>query len=201
VKTIVRRAAAVVTSVGLLGLAFAAPQLRHLERLADLLVMAPRRKALAQLAAQELGGIDPRNLADFFRISPWDADDLRVPALELLLGYLKKHNHGCTEPPYWLIDDSLANKGKGTRQLEAVDGSFDHKCRRLVKASNHVSLSISWGASYFPLLACLYWRRRTVQKRNRKRPSGGKLVSQSKRELARHMLGQVQPLLPPGVAV
>ena len=50
-KGIVRRSAAVVTFVGLLGLTLTAPQLRHLERFADLLVVAPRRKTLAQLAA------------------------------------------------------------------------------------------------------------------------------------------------------
>ena len=69
-KTIVQRSVAIVTFVGLLGLTFSAPQVRHLERLADLLVMTPRRKTLAQLAAQELDGVDPSNLADFFRISP-----------------------------------------------------------------------------------------------------------------------------------
>ncbi len=56
----------------------ARPQLRHLGRLADLLVVAPRRKPLAELAAQELDGVDPSNLADFFRISPWDADAIRL---------------------------------------------------------------------------------------------------------------------------
>jgi hypothetical protein len=39
-KTIVRRSVAIVTFVSLLGLSFHAPQIRHLERLADLLVMA-----------------------------------------------------------------------------------------------------------------------------------------------------------------
>lgn len=200
-KTIVRRSLAIVTFVGLLGLTCSSPQLRHLERLADLLVMAPRRKTLAQLAAQELDGVDPSNLADFFRISPWDDQDLHVHVLELLLGYLQQHNHDCLEPLYLLIDDSLANKDKGTRQLEAVDWYFDHKCHRLVKASNHVSLSLSWGKYYFPLLQCLYLRHRTVQKRNRQRPRGRKLVYRSKLQLAQRMLEQVKPLLPPGVAV
>ena len=155
-KTIVHRSVAIVTFIGLLGLTFSAPQTRHLERLADLLVMAPRRKTLAQLAAQELDGVDPSNLADFFRISPWDDQDLRVHLLELLLNYLRKHNQACTEPLYVLIDDSLANKDRGTRTLEAVDWYFDHKCHHMVKASNHISLSLSWGTFYFPLLECLY---------------------------------------------
>jgi hypothetical protein len=200
-KTIVRRSVAIVTFVSLLSLTFSAPQIRHLERLADLLVMAPRRKTLAQLAAQELDGVDPSNLADFFRISPWDDQDLRVHVLELLLNYLKTHNHGCTEPLYLLIDDSLANKDKATCKLEAVDWYFDHKCHRAVKASNHISLSLSWGKFYFPLLECLYLRHSTVQKRNRQRSKDRKLVYKSKLELAQQMLEQVKPLLPSHVAV
>ena len=50
-KAIVQRSAAIVTFVGLLGLTLSAPQRQHVERFADLLVMAPRRKTLAQLAA------------------------------------------------------------------------------------------------------------------------------------------------------
>src|ERR1700730_12291827 len=97
-KTIVRRSVAIVTFLGLLGLALHAPQLRHLERLADLLVIAPRRKTLAELVAQELDGVDASNLADFFRISPWDPDQLEVRICEFLLQYLKTHNGTCTAP-------------------------------------------------------------------------------------------------------
>jgi hypothetical protein len=86
-KTIVHRSTAIVTFLGLLGLSLHAPQVRHLERFADLLVVAPRRKTLAQLAAQELDGVDPSNLADFFRISPWDPDDLRLPLIAFILPF------------------------------------------------------------------------------------------------------------------
>jgi len=204
VKTIVRRSVAVVTFFGLLSLPFSAPQLRHLERLADLLVVAPRRKTLAELAAQELHGVDPSNLADFFRISPWDPDHLHVRVCELILAYLKNRNGTCRLPIFLNLDDSLANKDKGTCCLEAVDWYFDHKCQRTVKASNHVSLSISWGAFYFPLLERLYLRQATVRKRNRKRTGKHgkpKLRYVSKLELARHMLEQIASLLPQGVPV
>ena len=86
---IVQRSAGIVTFLGLLTLNLHAPQLRHLERLADLLVVAPRRKTLAELAAQEFEGIDPSNLADFFRISPWDSDALRLPLVVFILQYLR----------------------------------------------------------------------------------------------------------------
>jgi hypothetical protein len=51
-KSIVHRSLAIGTFVGLLRLTATLhqPQLRHLERFADLLVVAPRRKTLAQLA-------------------------------------------------------------------------------------------------------------------------------------------------------
>jgi hypothetical protein len=64
-KVIVVRSVAIVTFVGLLGLTLSTAQHRHLERFGDLLVMAPRRKTLAQLAALELPGVDASNLADF----------------------------------------------------------------------------------------------------------------------------------------
>src|SRR5205085_7639536 len=104
-KALVRRSAAVVTFVGLLGLTLTAPQRQHVERFADLLVVAPRRKTLAQLAALELPGVDPSNLADFFRISPWDPDDLRLPLVELIFRYLQSHNPSQPLPIYLTVDD------------------------------------------------------------------------------------------------
>src|SRR5271154_1384106 len=125
-KTIVRRSTAIVTFLGLLGLTLHVPQIRHLERLADLLVVAPRRKTLAQLAALELPGVDASNLADFFRISPWDPDDLRLPLFEFIINYLKGRNGDPLRPIYLTIDDSLTGKDKGTRRLDSVDWHFDH---------------------------------------------------------------------------
>lgn len=151
-KTVVRRSVAVVTFLGLLGLTLHAPQVRHLERLADRLVVAPRRKTLAELAAQELDGVDASNLADFFRISPWDPEHRHVRLVELIFEYLKTHNGACPAPIFLSLDDSLTNQDKGTRKLEPVDWYFDHKGKRTVKASNQVSLRSAWGTFYFPLL-------------------------------------------------
>src|ERR1700722_7005556 len=115
-KAIVQRSTAIVTFVGLLGLTLSNPQRQHVERLGDLLVVAQRRKTLAQLAALELPGVDPSNLADFFRISPWDPDDLRLPLLQFIIDYLKARNSDSTCPIYLTIDDSLTQKDKGTSQ-------------------------------------------------------------------------------------
>jgi hypothetical protein len=194
-KAIVQRSTAIVTFVGLLGLALSAPQRQHVERLGDLLVVAPRRKTLAQLAALELPGVDPSNLADFFRISPWDPDDLRLPLLEFIIAYLKRRNSDPTCPIYLSIDDSLTPKDKGTHRLESVDWHFDHNRKRTIKAGSHVVLRIHWGAFHFPLSWRLYLRESTVRRLNRRRKNT-KLRYRSKLALAREMLQQVVSLLP-----
>jgi hypothetical protein len=195
-KRILRPSLAIVTFLGLLSLNLSVPQVRHLERLADLIVVAPRRKTLAELAAQELDGVDPSNLADFFRISPWDSDDLRLPLLEFILGYLRQHASDPACPIYLTVDDSLTPKDKGTCQLQSVDWHFDHNQQRAIKAGNHVVLRIHWGAFHFPLSWRLYLRESTVRRLNRRRPNT-RLRYQSKLELAREMLQQVSSLLPP----
>jgi hypothetical protein len=199
-KAIVRHSPAVVTFVALLGLALTAPQLQHVERFADLLVVAPRRKTLAQLAALELPGVDPSNLADFFRISPWDPDDLRLPLVELIFRYLKAQHFGSSVPIFLTVDDSLAVKDKGTRKLQSVDWHFDHNQGRTVRAGNHVVLRIHWGPFHFPLLWRLYLRSSTVRRLNRRRQHH-RLRYRSKLDLTQQMLQQILPFLPKGQPV
>jgi hypothetical protein len=194
-KAIVRRTAAVVTFVNLLGLTLSAPQLEHVQRFADLLVVAPRRKTLAQLAALELDGVDPSNLADFLRISPWQPDDLCLPLLRFLIRYLRERNPAPRTPIYLTGDDSLTPKDKGTRKLQSVDWHFDHNQRRTIRGGNHVVLRIHWGDYHFPLLWRLYLRESTVRRLNRRRPHH-KLRYHSKLDLLQQMLEQVRSLLP-----
>src|SRR4029079_9321813 len=132
-KAIVRRSVAAVTFVGLLRLSLTALQMRDVGRCTDLLVGAPPRQTLAQLAALELEGVDPSNLADFFRISPWQADDLRLPLLRFLIRYLRARNPDARTPIYLTGDDSLAPKDKGTHKLQSVDSHFDHNQRRTIR--------------------------------------------------------------------
>jgi DDE superfamily endonuclease len=194
-KVIVHRSVAIVTFVALLGVSLSAAQRQHVERLGDLLVMAPRRKTLAQLVALELPGVDPSNLADFFRISPWDPDDLRLPLLEFIIDYLKKRTLDPACPIYLTLDDSLTPKDKGTHRLESVDWHFDHNQKRTIKAGCHVVLGIHWGAFHFPLSWRPYLRESTVRRLNRRRENT-KLRYRSKLELAREMLQQVISFLP-----
>jgi hypothetical protein len=194
-KAIVQRSAAIVTFVGLLGLTLSNSQRQHVERFGDLLVVAPRRKTLAQLAALELPGVDPSNLADFFRISPWDPDDLRLPLLQFIFAYLKGRTSDPACPLDLTLDDSLTQKDKATSQLQSVDWQFDHNQQRAIKAGNHVVLRIHWGAFHFPLLWRPYLRESTVRRLNRRRKNT-KLCYKSKLELAREMLQQVISFLP-----
>ena len=202
-KTIVRRSSAIVTFLGLVGVSLYAPQLRHLERFADLLVTAPRRKTLAQLAAQELDGVDASNLADFFRISPWEPDELRLPLMTFLFRYLKQHLELRGVPIYFTLDDSLTPKDKGTQRLQGVDWHFDHNQKRTLRGGCHVVLGIHWGDFHFPLSWRLYLRESTVRRLNndKRRRTKPRLRYRSKLHLAPEMLQQVIPLLPDATPV
>lgn len=197
-KTIVRRSAAIVTFVTLVGVSLHAPQLRHLQRFADLWVLAPRRKTLAQLAAQELEGVDASNLADFFRISPWDPDDLRLPLIAFIFRYLKQHPELPGLPIYFTLDDSLTPKDKGTHCLQGVDWHFDHNQKRTIRGGCHVVLGIHWGEYHFPLSWRPYLRESTVRRLNKDKRRRGKprLRYRSKLDLAQEMLQQVSSFLP-----
>jgi hypothetical protein len=193
-KAIVRRSVLAVTFVSLLGLSLTAPQLRHVERFADLIVVAPRRKTLAQLASLEVEGVDPSNLADFFRISPWKPDDLRLPLARFTLRYLLSRCRGSNLSIFFSIDDSIAPKDKDTKKLESVDWLFDHTRNKTVRGGNHVVLRIHWGDFHFPLSWRLYLREKTVRRLNRRRKNN-KLRYRSKLELAKEMLQQAQEML------
>lgn len=54
------------------------PQLRHLIRLADALLVCEGPKTLAALQRQFVEAPDPSNFADFLRISPWLAAEVRA---------------------------------------------------------------------------------------------------------------------------
>jgi hypothetical protein len=197
---IVRRSAAVVTFVGLLGVTLSVPQVRHVERLVDMIVMAPRRKTLAQLALLELDGVDASNLADFLRISPWDPDDLRLPLVAFILHDLAQRVQDPAAALFLTLDDSLTVKDKGTRRLQSVDWHFDHNRHQTVKGGNHVVLGIHWGGFHYPLLWRLYLRQTTVRRLNRHRKDR-RLRYHSKLDLAREMLQQIRGQLPAGKSV
>ena len=79
------------------------------------------------LCQHPYAGPDASNGADSLRISPWTADDLRAPlrlfTVTDLVAYANETNEWTL---YVSLDDSLGEKDKGTRHLEAVAYHHDH---------------------------------------------------------------------------
>lgn len=53
------------------------PQRRHIVNLADAVLVCEDEKTIAALQRQFVEAADASNLADFLRISPWDAQAMR----------------------------------------------------------------------------------------------------------------------------
>jgi len=54
------------------------PQRRHILNMADALLVCEDKKTLTALQRQFLDAPDASNAADFLRISPWSAEDVRT---------------------------------------------------------------------------------------------------------------------------
>jgi len=77
---IVHHSAELVTFISLLSLALYQPQIRHLIHLVDALLTCNSRKTLTNLYRQFAAHLDPKTAADFFRESPWQAEDINCKA-------------------------------------------------------------------------------------------------------------------------
>ncbi|MGF1582850.1 MAG: transposase [Gemmataceae bacterium] len=148
------------------------------------------------MATEELLGVDPSNLPDFFRISPWSPEELQKALLRFLFSFLKSKNISAEQALFLTLDDSLTIKDNQTSKLQSVDWIKDHNTNRYVKASVHVVLGIHWGGYHFPLSWRLYLREKTFRRLNRRRKKNQRLRYTSKISLAKEMLEQVQELLP-----
>ena len=99
------------------------PQWQHVLRLTDALVGSEaRHKTIVSLYRLIVEAPDPSHGADALRISPWTAEDLRAPIRQFIVADLVAYAH---QRDQWTLsvslDDSLGEKEKGTRHLEAVD--------------------------------------------------------------------------------
>jgi len=54
------------------------PQRRHILNMADALLVCEGKKHLTKLQRQLVKAPDASNMADFLRISPWQANDVRT---------------------------------------------------------------------------------------------------------------------------
>jgi Transposase DDE domain len=208
-KLIVQHSPKLLTFLCGLQLRLSKPQLQHVLRLADALIVSEaRHKTLAGLYRLIVDAPDPSNGADTLRLSPWTAEDLRAPMRHFIVADLVAY---AQETDNWMLyvslDDSLGEKDKGTRHLEAVDYHHDHTKQQGPKkpyytnGTVHVEVRLELGARAYAYDWRLYLREKTVRRLNRQRPTEQRLHFRKKTSLARDMLGELQRLLPPGFKV
>jgi len=104
------------------------PQLQPVLRLADALIVSEaRHKTIAGLSRRMVEAPDPSNGADTLRMSPWTAEDLRAPMRHFLVTDFVA---SAQQTDQWTLsgslDDSLGEKDKASRHLEAVASHHDH---------------------------------------------------------------------------
>lgn len=186
-----------------LGLDLSLPQRQHMLNMADALLVCEDTKTLAALQRQFVQAPDASNMADFLRISPWQAHDvrdaLRIYQVNRLLAEV-----GQTDTPpviYINIDDSLGEKDKATRHIQTVDWHHDHSEStknkpRYKNAFCYLVCTMRVGKQTATVDLRLYLREKTVRRLNRKRDKKNRLPFRSKYHIARTILEQLRPLLP-----
>jgi hypothetical protein len=188
-----------------LGLDLSVRQRQHLLNMADALLVCEDDKTLAALQRQFVQAPDASNMADFLRISPWQAKDvrdgLRQHQVCRLLSEAAKAE--TAQVIYLNIDDSLGEKGKATRHIEAVDWHYDHsestKSKpRYKNAFCYLVCTLRIGSLVATVDVRLYLRQKTVRRLNRQRQKGRRIPFRSKYRIARLILEQLRPFLPTG---
>jgi hypothetical protein len=186
-----------------LNLALYQPQIRHLLRVADALIVSNERKTLSDLSRMFRIAPGPKALADFFRESPWTVDLIGKPRKKFMLQKCLElaHKAGMELKILVSLDDSLGKKGKATKYLEAVDYHHNHteSSRRRQSWSNgyvYVELHVQIGPFGFLFDTRLYLREKKVRHLNRGRSAEHRLSYRSKYKLAREMLLELKELLP-----
>ena len=207
-KRIIHPSAFLVTFVTLLQLNLSKPQRKHLLRTADAIVVCEGRKTLANLYRQWVEAPDASAVADFFRVSPWQAEEIyRALGPFVIADMLQRAAAEGAEPVIWAsIADSATRKDKETHALEAVDWILDHSASgkgqtAYCKGAVHVTLRVQIGSYSYTFAWRLYLREKTVRRLNRRRPKGKCLRFKSKYRLAREMLEELRALLPEGYTV
>ena len=205
--TIVQQSAELVAFVTLFNLVLYQPQLRHLLRLVEALLVCNGQKTLSQLYRQWEDEPDPKTAADFFRESPWQREDIgRSRKQVMVITFLQLAQQLGLAKVLVSVDDSLGKKDKATRQLEAVEFHHDHnhgskKKPCFANGFVYVEVHLQVGPLGFTFDTRLYLRERRVRQLNRHRPADQRLRYRSKYALAREMLTELAGLLPPGCRV
>jgi hypothetical protein len=209
VKLIVQHSPSLLAFLCGLHLRLSKPQWQHVLRLADALIVSEaRHKTIAGLYRLLVDAPDPSNGADTLRISPWTAEDIRSPMRHFLVTDLVAYAH---QSDHWTLyvslDDSLGEKDRGTRHLEAVEYHHDHTKSSgkaspyYTNGSVHVEIRLELGARAYAYDWRLYLREKTVRRLNRQRAPEQRLRFRKKTTLAQEMLAELQQLLPSGFQV
>jgi hypothetical protein len=163
------------------------------------------KKTLAALQRQFIEAPDASNMADFLRISPWYAEDVRVVlrAKQVAWAIVQAGRAGAPQVIYINLDDSLGEKDKHTRHLEPVDWFYDHsgstkKRPRYKNGFCYLECTVRIGKIVVTVDLRLYLRAKTVRRINRHRLPKQRIPFRSKNSLARSMLEALRPLLPKG---
>ena len=181
------------------------PQRRHILNIADALLVCEDKKTLAALQRQFVEAPDASNMADFLRISPWQANDVRAALRVHQVAWLIAEAERADAPKviYINIDDSLGEKDQDTRHLEPVDWHYDHSEStrskpRYKNAFCYVACTLRIGRNVATVDLRLYLRERTVRQLNRKRSKEQRIPFRSKYRIARQILAELRPLVPQG---
>ncbi len=184
------------------------PQRQHMLNLADAPLVCDDDKTLAALQRQFLDAPDPSNMADFLRISPWQAADVRAALRtnQVSWALAQAERMGLPKLITINIDDSLGEKDKATRHLEPVDFFHDHSESTKTKpcfknAFCYLECTLTIGSIVVTVDLRLYVREKTVRRLNRHRPPSQRLPFRSKNHLALAILAALRPLLPAGWSV
>jgi hypothetical protein len=179
------------------------PQRRHIENMADALLVCEDEKTLAGLQRQFVAAPDASNIADFLRISPWQAQTVRCALRTNQVAWLlaEAERRGLPKLITINIDDSLGEKHKQTRHLEPVDWHYDHveSTKRRPRYKNgicYLVCTLRIGDLTVTVDLRLYLRAVTVRRINRRRPQEERIPFLSKYRLARSILVELKALLP-----
>ncbi len=188
-----------------LGLDLSLPQRQHMLNMADALLVCECTKTLAALQRQFVTAPDASNMADFLRISPWQAHDVRDALRSYQVKRLLAGVDQSDTPPvvYINVDDSLGEKDKATRHIQVVDWHYDHsestKSKpRYKNAFCYLVCTMRVGEQVATVDLRLYLREKTVRRLNRKRDKKNRIPFRSKYRITRTILAQLRPLLPKG---
>lgn len=208
IRRIVTNSVELVKFVFALGLSVSRPQRQHVLNLADAILVSDERKTIANLNRQLVEAKDDSSVAHTFRDSPWQANDLRGRILVFLIRTALQlaRTLGLEKIITLSIDDSLCVKDAATTHLEGVDWHHDHNASSKKQAvykngSVYLVCHLQIGFISFAINWRIYVREKTVRRLNKKRAKGERLKFRSKYRLARDMLAEIEPLLPPDFQV